>query len=94
MKIIFLVLVCVNFLNAGVDRLISNDALKAYYEYRYAPQNKVFVQSDSGAFAYYTNITSTKLAKKMALTECKKVNKRFELNKPCKVININGYWQN
>lgn len=82
-------------LNAsGVSSIITNDALKVYYEYRYAKNNRAFAQSKNGTWAIVSNITSVELAKKMALERCNFHNKKNQYNQACKIINVNGHWKN
>ena len=90
--ILYLFSTCLNA--SGVSSIVSNDALKTYYEYRYAKNNRAFAQSKNGTWAIVSNITSVELAKKMALGRCNFHNKKNLYKQPCKIINVNGYWKN
>ena len=76
----------------GLEALITTSARQSYKFYFGANYHKAFAQSKSGAWAYESNRISPASAIRNALDMCRGYNRNFELEQPCEVVNVNGYW--
>ena len=75
----------------GLDILKIN-AKKSYKLYFGAKYHKAFAQSESGAWGYESNRMSASSAMEKALNRCRRYNKAQEVNEPCQIVNVDGYW--
>lgn len=78
---------------AEVVARLSSPAAVADFRLRYWPQptNKVFVHSSGGALAWSGGQPSVARAMAQAMAECE--SRRPATAAPCKVVNVNDYWQ-
>ena len=77
----------------GSGYLIRKRAI-AVYETGYftAVNNRAFAQSASGAWGWSQDMVATEAAMDSALEQCRNHNQSDELELPCKIVNVNGYW--
>ena len=76
----------------GVDAFISDDARENYREYSERSFHKAFAQSKSGAWGWWANSDSAEYAMLDALFQCRQNNVVNEIDEPCLIVNVNGYW--
>ncbi len=76
----------------GMDVLVGSSARDSYKWYFGAKTHKAFAQSESGAWGYETNRMSAGSAMDDALERCRKHNTNYEIEQPCRIINVNGHW--
>lgn len=77
---------------SDIGSLILNDAVTSYNnQYQKARYHKAFAQSKSGAWAWHQNFANIESLIESTLELCDKHNSK-SATKPCKIININGYW--
>jgi hypothetical protein len=78
---------------ADVATRLSSAAAVADFRSRYWPQptNKVFVYSSAGTTAWLGGQPSIARAMALAMTDCE--SRRPPTAAPCRVVNVNDYWQ-
>ncbi len=76
----------------GMDVLAVSSARDSYKWYFGAKTHKAFAQSESGAWGYETNRISAGSAMNAALERCRRHNTNYEIEQPCRIINVNGHW--
>ena len=73
--------------------LIRKRAADVYeLEYFRAEDHKAIAQSRNGTWSWARERVSPEAAMDDALAKCRKLNGDDELNQPCQVVNVNGYW--
>ena len=76
----------------GIDTFISDDARENYQKYTERSFHKAFAQSKSGAWGFWANSESAEYAMLDALFQCRQNNVDNEIDEPCRIVNVNGYW--
>jgi hypothetical protein len=78
---------------AGPGDLIRKAAISEYETaYFLAINNRAFAQSASGNWAWSKGFVAPGPAMDAALAKCQRRNQAHEVDQPCKVVNVNGYW--
>ena len=77
---------------AGIDTFIRKDAREIYQQYSKMNNHKAFAQSRSGAWGWWADSNSAEYAMLDALYQCRKRNAADEVEMPCMIVNLNGYW--
>lgn len=76
----------------GTDAFISDDARKTFEQYSAMSFHKAFAQSSSGAWGWWADSNSAENAMLDALYQCRQRNVEDEIEQPCMIVNLNGYW--
>lgn len=76
----------------GIETIINEDARETYQRYSTLSFHKAFAQSRSGAWGWWANSSSAEYAMLDALFQCRQNNVLDEIEQPCMIVNLNGYW--
>ena len=73
--------------------LIRPDAIRFYsLEFTLVKNHKAIAQSSAGAWGWSQGLVTQEFAIDQALENCRKGNRRHQIEQPCKIINVDGYW--